>query len=195
MPKVVFIDLLRHFHDQHGIYSLASYMRQSDIKVYFIGERNYKKVLLKIAEIKPDILLYSVFFSAIPIYIEFDKIAKKMFKVKSLIGGPGPTFNWECLENSSIDAACIGEGELALVDFINGGFHSNKNIFCKGDRVPSEFYPLVELDNLPFPDRDIVYQIDPILRDMPSKQFLSGRGNAGLVLIINLEIFSKIMDQ
>lgn len=176
MPKVVFIDLLKDFYDQHGIYSLSSSMKRHNISAYFISGKSYKRILARIAQIKPDLLLYSTFFSNIPNYIEFDRIAKRMFNVKSLIGGPGPTFNWECIKDSSIDAACIGEGESALVDFINGGFRSNKNIFCRDDRMPSEFYPLVELDNIPFPDRDIIYQTDPLLRDMPSKQFLSGRG-------------------
>lgn len=176
MAKVMFVDLLADIYDPHGIYSLSSFMKQHDIEVYFIRERNYKKALRKIVKIKPDLLLYSSFSSTIPIYSEFDKIVKRVFRTKSLIGGPGPTFDWECTNNSSIDAVCIGEGELALVDFIKGNFCSKKNIFWREDRAPSEFYPLVELDKLPFPDREVVYRIDPLVRRTPSKQFLSGRG-------------------
>lgn len=174
--KVMFVDFLLDIYDLHGIYSLSSFMKQHGIEVYFVRERSYKKALRKIAEVKPDLLLYSSFSSAIRIYSEFDKIVKNGLNIKSLIGGPGPTFDWDCIRGSSIDAACIGEGEPALVDFIDGGFRGKKNIFCREDAPPVEFYPLVELDKLPFPDRDMVYRADPILRNMPSKQFLSGRG-------------------
>ena len=93
-----------------------------------------------------------------------------------MIGGPGPTFDHKAIENSSIDAYCVGEGEFALVDFIEGGFRPAKNIFLNGEKAVCGFYPFVELDNLPFPDRDIVYSCDPTLKNTPSKQFLSGEG-------------------
>ena len=176
MSKVLFVDLFADLYDLHGVYQLSSCLKQYGIEACYIKERNYKKALGKIAEIKPDLLLYSSFSSAICTYSEFDGIAKKIFKIKSVIGGPGPTFDWKCLDNSSIDAACIGEGELALVEFINNGFQGKKNIFRKGEKPPIEFYPLAELDNLPFPDREVAYRVDAIVRNMPSKQFLSGRG-------------------
>lgn len=131
MPRVMFVDLLADIFDLHGIYQLSSCMKQHGIEVHYIKEKNFKKTLCKIAKIKPDLLLYSSFSSALPIYSEFDRMVKRSFKVKSIIGGPGPTFDWKCLDNSSIDAACIGEGESALVDFVNNGFQSNKNIFCR----------------------------------------------------------------
>ncbi len=176
MPRVMFVDLLADIFDLHGIYQLSSCMKERGIEVHYIKETNFKKALSGIAKIRPDLLLYSSFSSALSVYSEFDRMVKGSFKVRSVIGGPGPTFDWKCLENSSIDAACVGEGELALVDFINGGFRGNKNIFCRGEDAPAEFYPLAVLDKLPFPDRDVIYRRDPIVRDMSSKQFLSGRG-------------------
>lgn len=176
MAKVLFIDLLNDFFDRHGIYSLSSFLKRNNIEVHFIRERNYKKALGKIADIKPDLLLYSSFSSTMPIYKRFDSLVKKVFRGKSLIGGTGPTFDYECINDSTIDAACIGEGELPLVDLIKGNFRCDKNIFYRKSSAPSELYPFVELDNLPFPDRDLVYGVDHLLRDMPSKHFLSGRG-------------------
>lgn len=176
MPKVIFIDLIIDICDLHGVYSLSGFMKHHGIDVYFIRQRNYKKILSKISEIKPDLLLYSSVSANVSKYSEFDKIAKDIFRIRSLIGGPGPTFDPRCLDDSTIDAACIGEGEFALVDFINNGFQSTKNVFYKGEEVPDKFYPFVEPDKLPFPDRDIVYREDPLVRNMPSKQFFSGRG-------------------
>ena len=176
MKKAVFVDLLNLFWDQHAIYSMTSVMKQNNIDVHFIGTRSFKKAITNIAKIKPDILLYSAFSTTIPMFIKFDKMVKDNMNIKSLIGGPGPTYDWKCIEESTIDAICIGEGEFAVVDFINNGFRSHKNISCNHDSFPSEFYPLVELDKLPFPDREVVYKYDSLLRDMPSKQFFSGRG-------------------
>jgi len=176
MPRVLFIDLFRNFYDQHGIYSLSAAMKAHNIEVDFITEKSLKKALRRIAGIKPDLLLYSSFSAALPLFAEFDAAVKKSIKVRSLIGGPGPTFDREFIKKTSIDAACIGEGEIALVNFINSGLQGEKNIFFKDDSVPSEFYQFADLDKLPFPDRDVVYKVDALLRDMPSKQFLSGRG-------------------
>ncbi len=176
MIKVAFVDLIKELHDRHGIYSLSSAMKQHGVEVYFVGERTYKRALRRVKEIRPDFLLYSSFSSTMSVYTEFDKMSKEFVKARSLIGGPGPTFDWKSIENSSIDSACVGEGEFALVDFIKSNFHTTKNIFRREELAPSGFYPLVELDRLPFPDRDVVYREDSILRNQPSKQFLSGRG-------------------
>jgi radical SAM superfamily enzyme YgiQ (UPF0313 family) len=176
MKKAVFIDLLNLFWDQHGVYSLAAALKRNNIDVRFFGTRSSKKALAYIKEIKPDILLYSTFSATIPRYIEFDRIVKKDMPVVSLMGGSGPTYDPKCMDGSTIDAICIGEGESAVVDFINNGFTGSKNIFRNGDSFPSEFSPLADLDGLPFPDRSIIYNGDSLLRTMPSKQFLSGRG-------------------
>jgi len=176
MSRVLFIDLIEDFYDRHAIYSLSAFMKKHDVEVYFVRDKSYKRLLQKIAGIKPNFLLYSTVSSYMPMYIEFDRMAKENFTVKSLIGGPGPTFDWKCIEGSTIDAACVGEGEFALVDFIKGGFAGGKNIFCRGADAPSDFHNLVDLDSLPFPDRDLVYQYDSLIGDTPSKQFLSGRG-------------------
>lgn len=176
MKKAVFVDLLNLFWDQHGVYSMTGIMKQNNIDVHFIGMCSFKKALRHIEKIKPDILLYSSFSTTIPTFIKFDKIVKKNMNVTSLIGGPGPTYDPGCVEGSTIDATCIGEGEFAVVDFINNDFLSCKNIFRNGERFPSEFNPLVDLDRLPFPDRSVIYKYDSLLRDIPSKQFLSGRG-------------------
>ena len=57
-------------------------------------------------------MLYSAYSSEIPLYVEFDKLVKKNLGIKSVIGGPGPTFDWKIIKNnnSTIDALCVGEG-------------------------------------------------------------------------------------
>lgn len=174
MPRVVFIDLINDIYDLHGVCSLLSVLKQNDIDCYYIGERNFKKAIAKIFKIQPDFLLYSAFSSHLPIYNKFDRVIKGYIKSKSIIGGVGPTFDFSCLDNSSIDAGCAGEGEIALVDYVKTG-NIQRNIFCR-DSLPSNFYSFVDLDSLPFPDRETIYEVDIVRRNSPSKQFLSGRG-------------------
>jgi radical SAM superfamily enzyme YgiQ (UPF0313 family) len=176
MIKIAFVDLLHLYNDHHGIYALAGVLKRNDAQLYFVSSRNFSKILKQIQCIRPDLVCYSSFSSTISLYAAFDDIAKKRFKFKSIIGGPGPTFDWSTLRNSSIDAICVGEGEYAIVDYIQNGFEPAKNIFNRNAPFPTDFYPLADMDNLPFPDRSVVYKTDPLLKQSPSKQFFSGRG-------------------
>jgi radical SAM superfamily enzyme YgiQ (UPF0313 family) len=176
MARVIFVDLIKSFNDRHGVYSLSAVMKKNNVDVFFVCDWSWKKILSRISEVKPDLLLYSSFSMNILDYIDFDKQAKKKFNVKSIIGGPGPTFDYSRILDSTIDAICIGEGELSLVDFINNGFKSVGNIFLRSDSPPEKFSPFVHLDSCPFPDREPVYKQDVTLRNMTTKQFFSGRG-------------------
>jgi len=175
---VAFVDFSYNFYDKHAIYCLSSFMNDNGINVEYIHEKSFSQALIRIKQINPAVLLYSAFSAHINTFIEFDKIVKKNINVKSIIGGHGPTYERETIMNSSIDALCIGEGEYAIVDYILNDICCHKNIICNSkENVPlDEYYSFVELDLLPFPNRDIVYKDDHILRLMPSKQFLSGRG-------------------
>jgi radical SAM superfamily enzyme YgiQ (UPF0313 family) len=176
MYRAAFIDFSSNFYDKHPIYSLTSYLRSKGIDVYYIKEKNFQMTIARIKEFKPDVLLYSAFTSDIPIFIEFDKIVKEFIKVKSIIGGPGPTFDLSLSKRCTIDAFCIGEGEYALQEYILSGFTSGKNIILNGEISPPGYFQFANLDSLPFPERDLVYQKDAIVKIIPSKQFLTGRG-------------------
>ena len=122
--KATFVDFSNNFFDRHAIYCLSAYLKSNGIETSYVNQGNFLKAIEKIKQIKPDLLLYSAYSSEIPLYIEFDKLVKKNLGLKSVIGGPGPTFDWKIIKNnnSTIDALCVGEGEYALVDFIKNGF-------------------------------------------------------------------------
>ncbi len=71
------------------------------------------------------------------------------------------TYGWGDLDGSTIDMFCVGEGEHAIVSFINDGI-SGKNILFRGQKPSGGYYPLVELDNLPLPDRSVIYERDSL---------------------------------
>ena len=175
MKKVVFVDLVNIAFDQHGVYALSAYMKQHGIEVGFVSSRSQDVVLASLKQMNPDFVLYSCKTDEMTKYVQFDLILKQHLAATSIIGGPGPTYGWKDLTTSSINAICVGEGELALVDFVNVGV-AGKNLFLNGTPPSGEYHPFVELDQMPFPDRSVIYDVDPLVRNLPSKQFLSGRG-------------------
>jgi radical SAM superfamily enzyme YgiQ (UPF0313 family) len=111
-----------------------------------------------------------------PDYARFDALLKQHLNVISIIGGSGPTFNPKFIDKTTINAACIGEGDFALPEFIASGFKPCRNIYVKGEVYSDDLHPLADLDLLPIPDRDIIYRRDDVRANLPSKQFISGRG-------------------
>ncbi|MBI4689832.1 MAG: B12-binding domain-containing radical SAM protein [Nitrospirae bacterium] len=176
MTKAAFIDFSCNVYDKHHVYTLASYLGSKGFGIEYINEDGFKKTLERIREIKPDLLLYSAFSIDTDVYFRFDEYVKKHLNISSILGGAGPTFDWGLIEKGTIDALCVGEGEYTIEEFIENGFSGGKNIIMKGQGAPSGFHRLIDLDSIPIPDRSIVYEKDIVLRSMPSKQFLAGRG-------------------
>lgn len=173
---VLFVDLAHLFNDPHGIYSMSAVFKAHNIDVHYVGTRRFGRAVKAVQQYKPDLLLYSSFSGNLSTYIAFDRLVKKHIKVVSLLGGPAATYDWQRLKGTTIDAVCIGEGELATLAFIENGFKPVKNVFHPEQEFPRDFFPLVNLNDLPFPDRSVVYNVDSLLRQAPSKQFFSGRG-------------------
>jgi anaerobic magnesium-protoporphyrin IX monomethyl ester cyclase len=98
------------------------------------------------------------------------------------------------VEEEGVDGICRGEGEEALVDLVdalaNGGPPAvleldNWSFRRNGDDstgfaasvVTNPVRPYIEdLDSLPFPDRALVYERDPVAARSKIKHFLTGRG-------------------
>lgn len=176
MNRAAFIDFSNTFFDKHSIYCLTSYLKSKGIDVEYIKENTFQKAITRIKALKPTVLLYSAFSKDVNDFIKFDKLVKQKIDVKSIMGGPGPTYDWSISERSTIDALCIGEGEYALDKWIHGDFAGCKNIVFRGEKKINGYFPFVDLDSLPFPERNKVYDADTTVRSMSSRQFLSGRG-------------------
>lgn len=174
--KALFIDFSCNFYDKHWVYSLNSRLAKRGIRAQYVNARTFDKALEAVQVNVPNLLLYSAFSSDIDLYKRFDRRAKAVHPAVSVIGGPGPTYDWRCIEDSTIDALCVGEGEEALDDFIDSGFTGGGNIIPRGHDAPVRLCDWVDLDRMPLPSRDIVYSVDPVVAGMSARQFLSGRG-------------------
>lgn len=136
-------------------------------------------------EFKPDIIAYSAMTSDLHFFKEADiKISRLIGgqRILRIMGGAHSTYSPEVLEEMSLDAVCIGEGDRAILE-ITRRFQENKslsgieNILAKGDTLESvKKILLADLDSLPYMDRDIYYNAVPIYRSIAMKVFLTGRG-------------------
>ena len=136
----------------------------------------------KVQESKPDLIGYSVMTGDQDFYLDINNKLKENHQFLSILGGPHPTFFQNLIYEPGVDIVCQGEGEQALVDLLNN-LESGKdildisNLSVKKDgkvRV-NEVRALADIDSLPLPDRDIVFQFSEI-KNGPIKHFLASRG-------------------
>jgi radical SAM superfamily enzyme YgiQ (UPF0313 family) len=89
---------------------------------------------------------------------------RRVINVPVIVGGLHPTFSpEEVLRHDGIDAVCLGEGEAALLEFVEA-LESGRpaadlriaNIWLKGGARPPLRNPIEPLDALPFLARDML---------------------------------------
>ena len=131
------------------------------------GDKNHLVVLSKenifkkIEEINPKVIAYGGCTGEHKHYVKINKKIKERFKdIFTIMGGPHATFFPEVLEEAKLDAICIGEGEYAFVELLDciekrKDISGIENIVVKGEKLKG-LRPLVKnLDELPFPERDL----------------------------------------
>ncbi len=163
---------------------LSSLLKKRGHSVDLLIEDNPESIARYVGSQKPDIVgAYTVSGTHNWVARTF-KAIKQTSNALTLSGGPHPTFFPDFIEQPFIDAICIGEGEDALIelaDSIDTGTiqTSIRNIWIKknGQIIKNPIRHLIDdLNELPFPDRDLYYRKYPILGKSPSKHFITGRG-------------------
>ncbi len=133
---------------------------------------------------QPGIVGFSVITGSQHYYLDLNRRIREVTPAFSVFGGPHPTFFPEMIEEEGVDGICIGEGEEAVVDLANalsnGRFNPdipNWHFKLDGKIVRNPVRPAVrDLDMLPLPDRDLVYERDVMSRKNKIKHFLTSRG-------------------
>ena len=144
----------------------------------------YDNVYKIVKDFRPELIGYSVMTGEHYEILKLNKILKKNFNFISVMGGPHPTFNQQVIEEDGIDAICIGEGDYSFREFVRkiekGEDYSSTKTFhikYKGKIYRNPLGNLVpDLNELPFPDRQILYDADPNLAAVGAKSFVSARG-------------------
>ncbi|MFH1460433.1 MAG: radical SAM protein [Candidatus Omnitrophota bacterium] len=145
---------------------------------------DYKKQLFKqIEAFKPDFLAFSVLSTNYHWAFKFTKEIKARLNIPIVWGGVHPTLDPESvLKLDCVDYIIAGEAEEALLEFVNKFKNKNslsklRNVYTKvnGKIIKNLLRPLINnLDQLPFPDKDIFYDIMPYLKDHYT--IVTGRG-------------------
>ena len=143
--------------------------------------------LKKIKDYKPDVITWSLMTGNHKAIFDVNRILKSKMDFFSLMGGPHVTFVPDCVKQPEIDAVCLGEGELAIVELLDKmeageDIRNIENLVFADPDAPDGMHrnplrPLIQdLDALGFPDRSLLYDAGPIYANSPRKVIVTQRG-------------------
>ncbi len=136
-------------------------------------------------EFDPDLVCYSVMTSHQYLFREADEVAREWMRrrgraVPRVMGGPHATYFPAVLEQMDLDAICRGDGDYAIVAMLDalaagGGLSGIPNVATP--EQPEVEKQVVEfMDDLPHPDRDVLYEAAPDLQRVGIRSFQTMRG-------------------
>lgn len=136
------------------------------IEYYKDNQRLFDYYQEEIGRIAPKVVGFIVYYSSLSITKIFaSELKRRNPNIKIIFGGPSAAGfmhnRMELLTKPYIDAVCLGEGERALVLYMNEVFSNQGNrlpgvIYKHGDLIvePLAIEYIKNLDSLPFPDFD-----------------------------------------
>jgi radical SAM superfamily enzyme YgiQ (UPF0313 family) len=178
-------------NEPQGILLISSVLKQAGHQVSLVvaSEEDPVEAALRL---KPDVVGYTVYTGPHTWYLELNqKIKAQLPGVFSIFGGPHPTFFPEMIEREGVDGLCIGEGEYAMLDLMNALQQNGHGVELpdpaianwwfklNGEIVRNPLRPLLtgeELDELPFSDRELLYNAHAQSRQTKIKPIITGRG-------------------
>lgn len=143
----------------------------------------FEEGLKAIAHHKPDLIGFSVVTDDYPWALRWARKIKERFDIPIVFGNCHPTFHPEIvLSQPDVDFIVRGEGEITLLELVEAlgttrnyakilglGYREN------GDKRINPMRPLIEdIDILPFPDKDLYYEVMPYLNH--GYTTMTGRG-------------------
>ncbi len=168
-----------------GVLYLAAALRRAghETALALADRRSFAQ---DVQEFDADVLAYSVTTGYHQYYVGLNRELRAVLKkpVLSVFGGAHATFFPEFVEEEGVDVVCRGEGEKAIVELVDrlargDDYRSIPNLWVKENGVvhQNDVGPLVaDLDALPFPARDILYDYDKYMRNVTMKHFFPMRG-------------------
>jgi len=179
VSKIVFLQRL--WYEYNGVSSLSAVLKENGHQVNLLIGNKISDFVKRLDD--ADVVAFSVMTGLHHWVLDILSEIKKKRKIISILGGPHPTYFPEIINHPSVDIICRGEGEYALLDMMNcldahDDFRYIPNLWVKrnGQIYKNNLRPLVlDLDRLPFTDRDIYYQYAD-LRGAQLKPFSASRG-------------------
>jgi radical SAM superfamily enzyme YgiQ (UPF0313 family) len=191
MEKITFVISETKLHEHLSIMALSASLKHAGHETSLVFFQNdplsKKKIIESLKKERPDFIALSFMSCVKEHYIDLARSIKQYIDIPIIIGGPAATFDQGLsnLEDSPFDGVCIGEGDYAIINFVNEYNHGKNltpisNFVIRSDnggQLKGRLLNLVDpQDQLPFPDRRIIYDKDDFLRNSKIKMFMSGRG-------------------
>lgn len=166
-----------------GVMYLSAMLKKHGHAAEMFIPGDEESALREIEAFSPDVIGFPCTTGAHIWALDFAGKARKRTGAVILFGGAHATYFPEIINEPQVDAICRGEGEYAVLDLadkIDSGKDISDTLNCwvkkDGRVVRNGQRPLVEnLDDLPFPDRDLYVRKYPYL-DRTQKAFIGGRG-------------------
>lgn len=164
---------------------LAALARQKGHEVDLVEwGRNSRRAERFVGAWKPDIVAYTICSSETEEHLAINQRLKRAHPFFAVFGGAHPTYTPSFIEADDVDAICRGEGDLAWQDFLDHfGTDSLYDVSNFAFRLPDGTIrenPMVDLitdlDQFPFPARDLLYARSRFMAENPIKAFMAGRG-------------------
>ena len=171
--RVLFIHLSQDFGSLAIEYLSASLKKnghQVDLIIHYGQEKYFiQRLYKKLKEFKPDFVCFSVTTFDCQWAFKMSKVVKEIINTKIVFGGIHPTsLPEETIKNPYVDYIVLGEGDETIVDLVENPDKADiKNVWLKknGKIIRNRLRPLLEnLDELPYPDKDLFYEIAPYMK-------------------------------
>jgi anaerobic magnesium-protoporphyrin IX monomethyl ester cyclase len=166
-----------------GIMYVAAALRTAGHGVRLVQAEDERDLMTQLRAERVDVLALSVTTGLHREYLAWARAAKQELGLRTVMGGPHPTFFPEIFDDAALDAVVLGEGEhtapelLAALAANDGRLVPGARYRHGGQIVAGPLRALEgDLDRLPLPDRELFFASNAYLRDFPVKAFLASRG-------------------
>ena len=167
-----------------GALYVAGCLKAAGHECKFVGTRG-NDVLADVRRHRPDMVAFGATTGLHRYYLGLAaEIKRRHPKVVTYMGGPHATYYPEVIHSPGIDVVCRGEGEDASVELCaaleRGDDHRQiRDLWVKYDGVvtanPARGLRK-DLDAIPHPPRELLWEYDDLLRKRPLKSFTTNRG-------------------
>ena len=184
MQRVLFIVKEIAGAEPIGALYIAGCLQQAGHECKFIGTRG-NDVTADVLRYRPDVIAFGATTGLHRYYLGLNAHIKERYPdAITLMGGPHATYFPEVIYTPGVDVICRGEGEDAAVELVNaldsGADHRRiEDLWVKHEGEIYKNKPRAlrrDLDAIPFPPRELLYEYDDRLRMRPLKSFTTNRG-------------------
>jgi len=173
---------------QQGIAYISSLLKANDHQtslLYVSKDISKSKLINEIRRFRPDLVGLTSTTHHYPYVEKYAKYIKEEFETPIICGGVHATLcPDEVLSCRSIDMVCVGEGEYPMLELANQlerekSIDNIQNLWIKkhSNIIKNPVRPLISnLDELPFPDRELFHYEELLKKWRHEAEFIAGRG-------------------